>query len=107
MKMLDKWKKRLGALIDLSAWMLIAPAFLILFWVDPAAAKALVQWSLFGVVMAGVAVMISRLVFPDIHLLEHVDKAKRGSLPNAIVAASVVAFVGILFIGLILWAKPS
>lgn len=103
---IESWLKRLKVFSDLSAWLLIAPACFALWWVDPAVAKTLLQWSLFGIVMAGVAVMISRLIFPDLSLHEFVKSAAGGNVAASIVAAAVIAFVAAVFIGMVVWAKP-
>jgi hypothetical protein len=106
MKHLESWLKRVKVFSDLSAWFLIAPAFAALWFMDPPTAKALLQWSLFGIVMAGVAVMVSRLVFPDLHLNDFIKRAYNGGIASAIVSAAVILFVGLVFFGLVYWAKP-
>jgi multisubunit Na+/H+ antiporter MnhB subunit len=106
MKHLESWLKRMRVFSDLSAWFLIAPALAVLWFIDAPTAKALLQWSMFGIVMAGVGVMVSRLVFPDLHLNDFLKRAYNGGIGAAIVSASVILFVGIVFLGLIVWAKP-
>lgn len=99
--------KRLVSFTDLSAWFLIAPAYAVLWWIDPPTAKALLQWSMYGIVMAGVAVIISRIVFPDLNLSVYLNAARfPNGTGNAIVAAALILFVGIVFFTLVFWAKP-
>lgn len=97
---------RLGALTDASAWLLIAPALAGLYAIDPALAKTFAQWSLFGLVLAGAAVMISRIIFPQIDLAALIKSVLDDkSTAAGIVAASVVFFVGLVMLALVLWAK--
>lgn len=104
---IDKWARRLAALFDLSAWMLIAPAFAALYAIDAPSAMTLAQWSLFALVLAGVAVVISRIVFPQIHLTKWLTEASRdNSTAAGLVVAALVMFVGIVMLTLAIWAKP-
>lgn len=103
--LISSWTRRLGALIDKSAWLLIAPALGGLLCIDPAMALTLVQWALFALVLAGVAVVISRIVFPQVNLNELVALAVQGNRAAGAVAAALVIFVALLFIGIVLWAK--
>ncbi len=99
--------KRLMALMDASAWLLILPALVVLALIDQSLAKTLVQWALFALVLAGVTVMVSRIVFPQIDLtaLDEQAKSPKANVASAVIAAAVVIFVGMMFIGLVLWAK--
>lgn len=106
MTMIESWLKRLSALVDKSALLLILPAFVILLLLDAPAAKALVQWSLFALVIAGVAVIISRVIFPQIDLNAYLKKALNGSMAGATVSAAIITFVGLLILAIVLWAKP-
>jgi len=97
---------RLGALADKSAWLLMAPAFAALYVIDPAMATTLAQWTVFGVVLAGAAVIISRIVFPQIKLTDLVTAAHEGGNTAAgMIVAAIVVFVGIVMLALVLWAK--
>ena len=97
---------RLGALTDVSAWLLIAPALATLYAIDPALAKTFAQWSIFGLVLAGAAVMISRIIFPQIDLSALVKSViEDRSVAAGLVAASVVFFVGIVMMAMVIWAK--
>lgn len=97
---------RLSALVDKSAWLLIAPALLVLFMLDHAAAVTLVQWSLFALVLAGVGIIVSRLTFPQVHLGDLVDQAQnQGNVAAGLIAASIVIFVAVTLLAMVLWAK--
>ncbi len=97
---------RLGALTDVSAWLLIGPALAALYVIDPALAKTFAQWSIFGLVLAGAAIVISRIVFPQIDLTALIKSViEDKSTASGIVAASVVFFVGLVMLSLVIWAK--
>lgn len=97
---------RLAALVDKSAWLLIAPAIAALYAIDPALAKTFAQWSIFGLVLAGVSIMISRIVFPQIELTKLVESAHTEKNAAAgLVASAVVLFVGLVILSLVIWAK--
>lgn len=104
--LIENTRRRFAALLDGSAWLLILPALLGLFAWDAPMARTLLQWSLFFVVLSGFAVMISRIVFPQINLSEYLVRAYHGDLACAIVAAAVVAFVAFLILSFVLWARP-
>lgn len=104
-----KWLTRIAARIkpffDLSAWVLVLVALIPLFFIDKAMALTLVQWTLYGLALAGVSVVISRIVLPQLDLSEWVEMA-RGNHPGApLVIFSIVLFLGMVFLGLVLWAK--
>lgn len=97
--------KRFSAFGDKSAFLLTAPFALALYLLDPALAKTLLQWVLFAPVLAGVAIVVSRLTFPHIVLGDHVESARSGNVASAIVVAALIGFVGAVIIGLVLWSK--
>ena len=100
--------RRTSALIDKSAWMLIAPALLVIFLIDPALAKTLLTWMLFGLVIAGASVIISRIVFPQVDLsalLREVLENENNSTGAGLVVAAVIMFVGMVMMALVIWAK--
>lgn len=104
-KLFESWKKRILVLLDKSAWMLIAPAFFGLYFIDAATATTLIQWGLFALVLAGVSVMISRIIFPQIDLGALVKRAEESPVGAAIVATGVVTFVALIMLALVIWAK--
>lgn len=97
--------KRLEALIDRSAWLLIIPALIALYLIDPVMLKTLAQWLVFAPVLAGLAIIVSRVAFPQIDLGELVADVRDGNTAAGILAAAVVLFVALLLLALILWAK--
>lgn len=110
MSLLDKItsSRRLQAFGDKSAWLLMAPAFLVLYLIDHSLAITLLQWSLYGVVLAGAAIVISRAIFPGIHLSDLIENVKdAGCLASGVVIAAIVVFVGLLMIALALWSRAG
>jgi hypothetical protein len=99
---------RLGALFDKSAWLLMLPALGALYATDEALTKTLVQWCTFAMVLAGAAIIISRVTFPQIDLTAMVEKVKsENSMPAAVLCLAVVIFVSSLMIALVMWAKGT
>ena len=97
---------RLGVIADKSAWLLMGPAIAALYQFDPAMATTLLQWATFGLVLAGVSIIISRLVFPQIQLSARVDSTQNEkNVAAALIVAAVVLFVGLVMLALVLWAK--
>lgn len=97
--------KRFAAFGDKSAFLLTAPFALALYLLDASLAKTLLQWILFAPVLAGIAIVVSRLTFPHIVLGDHVDSAGRGNVASAIIVASLIGFVAVVVLALVLWAK--
>lgn len=102
---INRIKARLLPFLDLSAWVLVLVALIPLFFIDKAMALTLVQWTLYGLALAGVAVVISRIVLPQLDLSEWVLAARGGHPGAPLVVFSIVLFLGMVFLGLVLWAK--
>lgn len=105
MNFLNSLRIRVAALLDKSAWLLIVPALLVLFFIDAGMVKTLIQWSAYGLVLAGVAVVVSRIVFPQIDLTRLVAEVHLENRAAATLAAALVIFVGLLMLSLVIWAK--
>lgn len=97
--------KRILPFFDLSAWVLVLVALIPLFFIDRAMALTLVQWSAFGLALAGVSVVICRVVLPQIDLSEWVELAREGKPGASLVILAVTSFLAVIFLGLVLWAK--
>lgn len=96
----------IGAVTDKNAWILMAPAAAALYAIEPALATTLLQWTLFGIVLAGAAVVISRLIFPQIELTALVKSAwEEKNTAAGLIVSAVVLFVGVVMLSLVLWAK--
>ncbi len=101
---LSNARARIGALFDRSAWLLAGLGVLALLLIDPALVGVLVRWSLFAGLLAGVTIIVSRIVFPQIDLSDLVKRTQEGDMPAAVLAAALVVFVGLLFLGVVQWA---
>jgi uncharacterized membrane protein len=97
--------KRTRALADKSAWLMIAPCALAIYFIDEAMFKTLIQWLLFAPILAGVAVIVSRIVFPQINLTDLVTEVKSGNVSAGILSGALVLFVALLVHALVTWAK--
>lgn len=97
--------KRLEALLDKSAWMLIIPSLIVLFFIDKTMLQTLTQWLVFAPLLAGVAIIVSRVVFPQIHLTTLVEQVRQGNMAAGLLAAALVLFVAIVIVALVMWAK--
>lgn len=97
--------KRTKALADKSAWMLMIPSIVALCFIDMSMLKTLLQWLVFAPVLAGVAVIVSRIVFPQIHLSTLVEETEKGNTAAGILAAALVLFVALIVLALVMWAK--
>lgn len=103
--MFSSFLKRVAVLGDKSALVLIVPALVILYFIDEAMAKTLVQWLVFAPVLAGVAIHISRIVFPQIKLTELVNQSLQGNTAAGLVSSAIILFVAIIVMALVLWTK--
>lgn len=101
----------LKALLDKNAWLLMVPAVLALWWIDPAHAVTLLQWTLYAFVIMGVVIILSRITLPQIRLtrlMEAILPAHGATDPRAAaqVVLALLVFVGLLAIAVVIWAKP-
>ena len=97
--------RRFNFLVDKSAIFLIVPCAVMLYFIDVAMFKTLLQWLVFAPVLAGIAIIVSRVTFPQVHLTELVKEAHTGNRAAGFVAGAVIIFVGLLMLALVLWAK--
>jgi prolipoprotein diacylglyceryltransferase len=106
MTRLEKTLHRFAALIDGSAWFLIAPAVALLWWIDAPMAKTLATWSLYFLVLAAVIIIITRVTFPDFKLHPCIEAAQGGSVSCAIMVAGFFLMFSLLVLSVVLWARP-
>lgn len=88
-----------------SVWTLILPALVFLAFSDMALLLTLVQWSAFALVLAGVSIVVSMVIFPQIDLSDLIARTRKGDMAAAIVAGSLLLFFGLLFYSMVFWAK--
>ena len=99
-------KDRIAPFYDPTAWILIALCAGGVALFDPVMAKTILQWVLIFGVFAGVAVIISRHVLPQISLTSAVEKAMDDNpVAAAIIVLSVVIFLSTLVYSLTIWGK--
>ncbi|MFJ9451524.1 hypothetical protein [Herbaspirillum sp. NPDC101397] len=97
---------RLKALVDKSALLLILPAMLILGVLDLPKTAAIASWMLFGAVLVGFCIQISRIAWSPLDFTALVDKAMEDSRACATIVAAIIIFVGLLFLSLAFWTRP-
>lgn len=96
---------RVRALGDKSALFLMLPSLLVAFLIDAPMAETITEWLIMAPFMAGLTVLLSRVMFPYIdfpRLLDEVMLENRGA---AVVVAGLMTFCGLLMLALILWAR--
>lgn len=102
------WQKiinRIEPFYDPTAWMLIAICAGGVAIFDPVMAKTVLQWVLLFGVFAGIAVIISRHVLPQVSLTAHVRAALDGNVGAGLVVLGVMLFMSFLVLALTLWGK--
>lgn len=97
---------RFKSLFDQGAWFLIVPAAYLLHDIDQAMFATVWQWLLVASVLAGLSIIVSRIVFPQVQIAWLVGEIKERNLAAGLLAAALVVFVGMIFLGLVLWARP-
>lgn len=97
--------KRITALGDKSALLLIVPAVAALYEIDSPLCKTVLEWLLVTPIFAGVAIILSRTIFPQVDLGLLVDEAVLENKAAAIIVAGLMVFCGLLIMALTLWAR--
>lgn len=105
MSHLQSITKRLRALIDKTALLMILPCFILLWFIDEAMTLTVVQWLLVAPIITGLAVIVSRMMFPQINLTRLLEEAHGGNRASGTVVAGLLLFVGLLILSLVTWAK--
>lgn len=99
------WRARLSPFADPAMWLLFAVSAIPLAILDPAMLLTMVQWTLLGVLFMGVTILLSRIAFPQLSLDQLKKEAWEGNLGSAVIIAAVVLFMGLTFLGVVLWAR--
>lgn len=102
---IQSFLRRFSFLVDKSALFLIIPCAVALYFIDPAMFATLLQWVVFAPVLAGIAIIVSRVTFPQIELTKLVKEAELENRAAGLVVAAIILFVGITMLSLVLWAK--
>lgn len=96
---------RIKAFGDRSAWLMVLAGGAVLGLTDWRLLLTLLTWTAYAAVLGGITILISRVTFPGVRLTDWLDKARAGDVPAAIVVAALMIFVGLLFVGIVGWAK--
>lgn len=107
--MLQMFWARLRAFIapfhDPRAWTLIILCAGGVWLFDPVMARTVLEFVLIAGAFAGIAVMISRHVLPQVNLTAHVQQALTGPTGAGLVVLSVALFLSVLVLTLALWGR--
>ncbi|XAO53851.1 hypothetical protein [Pseudomonas phage Rocky] len=104
-RFLARLRKRLAPFFDMTAWVLLIASIVPLLLIDPAMVVTLAQWTAFALALAGITVVITRVVLPQVDLTEWLAHAREGSVAGGLVVLAVSLTVCFTFLGLVLWAK--
>lgn len=104
-RFLARLRKRLAPFLDLTAWVLLIASIVPLLLIDPPMVVTLAQWTAFALALAGVTVVIVRVVLPQVDLSEWLGHARSGNGAAGLVVLAVALIVCFTFMGLVLWAK--
>lgn len=102
---IQSFLRRFSFLVDKSALFLIIPCAVALYFIDVAMFKTLLQWLVFAPMLAGIAIIVSRITFPQVELTKLVKEAEIGNKAAGFVAGALIIFVGLLLLALVMWAK--
>jgi hypothetical protein len=99
------WLVRLSSLFEKSALILIVPAVALLYAVYPPIIVTNLELMLYVLIFVGVAIIITRLVFPgfDFDKLISAVITDRNMAAALVVVAMIVFFIAV-FLGLLQWA---
>lgn len=105
MELITKFTTRLSAFLDKSAWILVIIGALILGFTDGVLLGVLVKWTSFMFIVAGLAIVLSKLVFPTISFSAFIEYVKAGNIAAGMVMAAVILFVAMAMYTVVFWAK--
>lgn len=99
----------IGIVVDLfkdhRLWLLLLPAFAVLFMLDAPVAKSLL-FSLAGMMLVlGFAHLARRVLLPSLDLSEDIDKAEQGSIAAAMLVIATLGFYCVIMLGAVLWLR--
>lgn len=100
------WSRRLLALVDGSAILLILPALWWMWQRDQPLVRSIGEWTVLFVILAGVSIVVSRITFPHLNLELFLKKALNGSVACSIVVCGLLLFVAWTMQTVASWARP-
>ena len=103
---LQALKARVAPFYDPTAWILIIICAGGVWLFDPVLARTILQWVLLFGLFAGVAVIISQHIFPQIDLTAHVKAAlEQANTAAGMVVLGICLFMSFLVLALTIWGK--
>lgn len=96
--------KRVTAVFDISAWVLIAIGAAWLFFSDVSLLGMMIRIGLFCSVIAGFVIVVSRIMFPQINLDDFVKDAREGKSGSATVVAAILISNAVMFLAMVIWS---
>ncbi|EAO1133531.1 hypothetical protein EX011_21440 [Salmonella enterica] len=81
------------------------PSLLTLWAVDATLFQTIIEWLIVAPLVTGLAIILSRIVFPQVDLGLLVDEVILENKAAAIVVAGLMTFCGLLILALMLWAR--
>lgn len=104
--MFDKLLSRLRPFWDPSVLLLLAVSMVPLVLLDPAMALTLVQWTLYVLTLGGLTNLLAMVMLPSVRLSELYRRViEHGNQAAAFVLAGLFLLMGLIFLGVVLWAK--
>lgn len=103
--LLSRLAQRVRPFFDLTAWVLFGVSLVPLYLINRPMLFTLIQWTAFALALAGASVGLSRLLLPQVDLAYCVRRAGDGEIAPALVVLAVALLLGMLFLGIVLWAK--
>lgn len=98
-------KKRLLPFLDLTFWVCTVLVVVPLWLLDPPMMKTLIQWSAFGLALAGLSVLVVRVMLPQVDITDLLREARQGNVAAGLAMVGMAILMSFVFLGLILWAK--
>lgn len=94
-----------AAFRDVRAWVVIILCAGGVSLFDPVMAKTVLQWVLLFGVFAGITVIVSRHVLPQVDLGAQIRAAYAGNVGAGLVVLGLLIFMSALILAVVLWAK--
>lgn len=94
-------KNRFLALFDTSGWMLGIIGAAVMFFLAPSSLIAFARAAAAATMIAGLVIFGTRIFFPQVKLTDLVERASKGNVASAIVAAALMIFCGMSFLGVV------
>lgn len=101
----ERWLARLRPFRDPGVVVLLLVSMVPLAILDRAMAITLLQWTLYVLALGGLSILLSMVMVPSLRFWTWAEKASGGSTAAAIVVFGMLLNMGLIFIGVVLWAR--